>query len=67
VSEFGVKVTETGSRSFDLIKRYPGFKHPAPREPGKDAGSSIVQAAWPQRRGTQSFHLDAARAPRRFG
>ena len=34
VSGLGVKVTETGSRSFVLIKRFPGFKHPAPRQLG---------------------------------
>jgi integrase len=34
VSGFGVKVTETGSRSYVLIKRYPGSKHPAPRQLG---------------------------------
>lgn len=35
VGGFGVKVTETGTRSYVLITRYPGFKHPAPRELGK--------------------------------
>ena len=34
VSGLGVKVTETGSRSYVLIKRFPGFKHPAPRQLG---------------------------------
>jgi hypothetical protein len=34
VSGLGVKVTETGSRSYVLIKRFPGFKHPAPRRLG---------------------------------
>lgn len=44
VSGFGVKVTETGSRSFVLIKRYPGFKHPAPRELGKVDAMTLEEA-----------------------
>jgi integrase len=34
VSGFGVKVTETGSRSYVLIKRFPGSNNPAPRQLG---------------------------------
>ncbi len=34
VSGLGVKVTQTGSRSFVLIKRYPGYHYPAPRQLG---------------------------------
>jgi integrase len=44
VSGFGVKVTETGSRSYVLIKRYPGFRHPAPRELGKCDAMSLEEA-----------------------
>ena len=44
VSGFGVKVTETGSRSFVLIKRYPGSKHPAPRQLGLCDALSLEEA-----------------------
>ena len=44
MSGFGVKVTETGSRSYVLIKRYPGFKHPAPRQLGKCDAMSLEEA-----------------------
>ena len=44
VSGFGVKVTETGTRSYVLIKRYPGFQHPAPRELGKCDAMSLEEA-----------------------
>ena len=44
VSGFGVKVTETGSRSYVLIKRFPGFKHPAPRQLGSCDALSLEEA-----------------------
>jgi integrase len=44
VSGFGVKVTETGSRSYVLIKRYPGFQHPAPRQLGSCDVLSLEEA-----------------------
>jgi integrase len=34
VRGLGVKITETGSKSFVMIQRFPGFKHPAPRQLG---------------------------------
>jgi hypothetical protein len=44
VSGLGVKVTETGSRSYVLIKRFPGFKHPAPRQLGSCDVLSLEEA-----------------------
>jgi integrase len=44
VSGFGVKVTETGSRSYVLIKRYPGSKNPAPRQLGSCDALSLEEA-----------------------
>ena len=44
VSGFGVKVTETGSRSYVLIKRYPGSKHPAPRQLGSCNALTLEEA-----------------------
>jgi integrase len=44
VSGLGVKVTETGSRSYVLIKRFPGFKHPAPRQLGSCDVLSLGEA-----------------------
>jgi integrase len=44
VSGLGVKVTETGSRSYVLIKRFPGFKHPAPRQLGSCHVLSLEEA-----------------------
>ena len=44
VSGLGVKVTETSSRSYVLIKRFPGFKHPAPRQLGSCAMLSLEEA-----------------------
>jgi integrase len=44
VSGFGVKVTETGSRSYVLIKRYPGSKNPAPRQLGTCDAMTLEEA-----------------------
>jgi integrase len=44
VSGFGVKVTETGSRSYVLIKRYPGSKHPSPRQLASCAALTLEEA-----------------------
>jgi len=44
VSGLGVKVTETGNRSFVLIKRFPGFKHPAPRQLGSCDALTLEEA-----------------------
>ena len=44
VTGLGVKVTETGSRSYVLIKRFPGFKHPAPRQLGSCDVLSLEEA-----------------------
>jgi integrase len=44
VSGLGVKVTQTGSRSFVLIKRYPGYHHPAPRQLGSCDALSLEEA-----------------------
>ena len=44
VSGLGVKVTETGSRSYVLIKRFPGFKHPAPRQLGSCDALTLEEA-----------------------
>ena len=44
VSGLGVKVTEIGSRSYVLIKRFPGFKHPAPRQLGSCDVLSLEEA-----------------------
>ena len=44
VSGFGVKVTETGSRSYVFIKRFPGFKHPAPRQLGSCDAMTLEEA-----------------------
>jgi integrase len=44
VSGLGVKVTETGSRSYVLIKCFPGFKHPAPRQLGSCDVLSLEEA-----------------------
>ncbi|MGC1351291.1 MAG: Arm DNA-binding domain-containing protein, partial [Xanthobacteraceae bacterium] len=44
VSGLGVKVTETGNRSYVLIKRFPGFKHPAPRQLGSCDALTLEEA-----------------------
>ena len=44
VTGLGVKVTETGSRSYVLIKRFPGYKHPAPRRLGSCDVLSLQEA-----------------------
>jgi integrase len=44
VSGFGVKITETGSKSYVLIKRYPGSKHPAPRQLGSCDALTLEEA-----------------------
>jgi integrase len=44
VSGFGVKVTETGSRSYVLIKRFPGSKNPAPRQLGACDAMTLEEA-----------------------
>jgi integrase len=44
VAGLGVKVTETGSRSYVLIKRFPGFKHPAPRQLGSCDALTLEEA-----------------------
>ena len=44
VTGLGVKVTETGSRTFVLIKRYPGYNHPAPRQLGSCDALSLEEA-----------------------
>ena len=44
VAGLGIKVTQAGSRSYVLIKRFPGFKHPAPRQLGSCDAMSLEEA-----------------------
>jgi integrase len=44
VSGLGVKITETGGKSYVLIKRFPGFKHPAPRQLGSCDAMTLEEA-----------------------
>jgi integrase len=44
IGGFGVKVTETGGKSYVLLTRYPGFKHPAPRELGSCDALTLEEA-----------------------
>jgi integrase len=44
VRGFGVKVTEAGSLSYVLIKRYPGSNNPAPRQLGMCNAMSLDEA-----------------------
>src|ERR1700735_5186938 len=44
VRGLGVKVTETGSKSYVMIQRFPGFKHPAPRQLGFCDAMSLEEA-----------------------
>ena len=44
VSGLGVKITEAGSKSYVMIKRFPGFKHPAPRQLGTCDAMTLEEA-----------------------
>jgi integrase len=44
VRGLGVKITETGSKSYIMIQRFPGFKHPAPRQLGFCDAMSLEEA-----------------------
>jgi integrase len=44
VAGLGIKVTQAGRRSYVLIKRFPGFKHPAPRQLGSCDAMSLEEA-----------------------
>lgn len=66
VSGFGVKVTETGTRSYVLIKRYPGFRHPTAREIGRCDALTLDEARAKARRwnGLIAKGIDPADAER---
>jgi integrase len=44
VQGFAVRVTDTGSKSFVLVTRYPGDKHPTPRAIGTVGAISLAKA-----------------------
>ena len=44
VSGLGVKITEAGSKSYVMIKRFPGFRHPAPRQLGSCDAMTLEEA-----------------------
>jgi integrase len=44
VRGLGVKITEAGSKSFVMIQRFPGFKHPAPRQLGSCDAMTLEEA-----------------------
>jgi hypothetical protein len=44
VRGLGVNVTETGRKSFVMIQRFSGFKHPAPRQLGPCDAMSLEEA-----------------------
>lgn len=44
VPGFGVRVTENGKKSYVLVKRYPGFEHPAARVLGACGALTLEEA-----------------------
>jgi integrase len=44
VRGLGVKITEAGSKSFVMITRFPGYKHPAPRQLGSCDAMTLEEA-----------------------
>src|SRR5215510_4296451 len=44
VQGFAVRVTDTGTKSFVLVTRYPGDKHPSPRAIGTVGAISLARA-----------------------
>jgi hypothetical protein len=44
IQGFAVRVTDTGSKSFVLVTRYPGDKHPTPRAIGTVGAISLAKA-----------------------
>jgi len=44
VQGFAVRVTDTGTKSFVLVTRYPGDKHPTPRAIGTVGAISLAKA-----------------------
>jgi len=46
IQGFAVRVTDTGSKSFVLVTRYPGDKHPTPRFIGTVGAISLAKPSY---------------------